>query len=91
MGSMHTRKILGAVEWTVGGYTDVNGDSRGSSERKEEIWRKSLHLLREYMMKQTECWYSRNMGGNIRFSESSDKMTNKVLDNEEKLTFITQW
>lgn len=40
MGSMHTRKILGAVEWTVGGYTDVNGDSRGSSERRGDMEKK---------------------------------------------------
>lgn len=37
MGSVHARKILGAVEWTAGGYMDINGDADGSSERKKEI------------------------------------------------------
>lgn len=68
-------------EWNVGRYMDVKGDSIERSGRKEESWRKSLHLLREYMINHEQN-VDRNVDGKVCSSESSD-------GNEEQV--IGQW
>ena len=46
---MQTRKGLDCLKGTDGKNVNVKGDSGESSERKEESWRESLHLLREHI------------------------------------------
>ena len=69
---------------------DVKRDSVESSDRKEERWRESFHLLREYINNHEQN-IGRNMDIKGHSSEVSEGMRNRLLETGGKETLVLMW
>lgn len=66
---------------------DVKGDSDESSERKEERWGESFHLLSEYINNHEQN-AGRNMDMKSYSGEVSGGMRNKLSETGGRVTFV---